>query len=191
MPISENEERILIDQAKEDPRAFDRLYHLYVNRIFAYVWHRVRDDALAQDVTAATFEKALRNIKRYEWRGYSFGAWLYKIAYNELVSHHRRQKFLAPLNAIENLWKADISVEAEVHLQGQKDVLNEALQQLADHDQELLVLKFYEGLSSYEVGQIMGYSENNVNVRLHRALKRLKDEVSRLEIARGADYVSR
>lgn len=189
--MSENEEQLLVEQAKKDPQAFDQLYNIYVNRIYAYIWQRTHDESIAKDITAATFEKALRNIKRYEWRGFTFGAWLYRIAYNELVSYQRRQKFLSPLSTIERWWKSDTSVEAEVHLQGQKDVLHEALSQLADKDQELLVLKFYEGLSSREVGEIMGYSENNVNVRLHRALKRLKDEMSRLEMAKGAEYVSR
>jgi len=60
------------------------------------------EDAVAEDITALTFEKALRALPGYEPRGVSFGAWLYRIARNELISYQRKQRwftFLRPNHA--------------------------------------------------------------------------------------------
>lgn len=183
----QDEERLLVERAKANPAEFDHLYILYVDRIYAYLWQRVRHKGIAEDITAVTFEKALRNIKKFEWRGITFVAWLYRIAHNELVNYHRKQKFLTPLSAIEQWWKSDVSVEVEVQKQSQADQLRKALRSLSEKDQELVMLKFYDGLSSREVGEILGYTENNVNVRVYRALKRLKQEMAQLESTVGAE----
>ncbi|GIK55769.1 MAG: hypothetical protein HND44_03030 [Chloroflexi bacterium] len=64
-------DQTLIEQAKHDPQAFARLYDRYVDRIYRYAYRQTGDEALAQDVTAVTFERALRHIQRYQWRGQS------------------------------------------------------------------------------------------------------------------------
>jgi RNA polymerase sigma-70 factor (ECF subfamily) len=80
-------ERKLVEQAQKEPQAFAVLYDRYVARIFKYVQRQVQDEMVAQDVTAVTFEKALRHIRRYEVQDGSFSAWLYRIAHNELMSY--------------------------------------------------------------------------------------------------------
>ncbi len=67
-------DRQLVEQAQNDPAAFAVLYDRYVDRIFAYAQRLMQDEAAAQDVTAVTFEKALRHIRRYQWQGSSFAA---------------------------------------------------------------------------------------------------------------------
>jgi hypothetical protein len=93
-PMPSTDEKQLVEQAKSDPRAFTRLYDRYLDRIYAYVYRQTRDEMVAQDVTAVTFEKALRNIRRHRWQGVSFRAWLYSIARNEIAQHYRQQKRL-------------------------------------------------------------------------------------------------
>ncbi|KAA3659718.1 MAG: RNA polymerase subunit sigma-70, partial [Chloroflexi bacterium] len=84
-----HDDEALVKQAQTDPNAFGALYDRYVDRIYAYAYRQVQEAALAQDVTAVTFEKALRHIRKYRWQGKSFCAWLYRIARNEAMSHHR------------------------------------------------------------------------------------------------------
>lgn len=64
-------DKTLVEQAKTNPQAFARLYDQHVDRIFRYAFRQTGDEALAQDVTAVTFEKAMRHIWHYEWRGQS------------------------------------------------------------------------------------------------------------------------
>lgn len=93
-PMNLSDEKKLVEQAKLDPRAFARLYDLYLERIYGYVYRQTGNVMVAQDITAVTFEKALRHIRRHRWQGVSFGAWLYAIARNEIAQHYRQQKRL-------------------------------------------------------------------------------------------------
>jgi RNA polymerase sigma-70 factor, ECF subfamily len=182
--MPENEEEALVQRAQEDPQAFGVLYDRYVDRIYTFAWRQKSDKALAQDVTAITFEKALRHLQRYRRQGSSFCAWLYRIARNEIVQHYRRQRFLAPLRG----WLlSDSNVERAVQNQERQDALQEALARLPAPDREVIVLRFFEELSSAEVAEILGCSTANVYVRLHRALGRLRRE---MEVGASGEFAS-
>lgn len=182
--MPDTDEQALIGQAQRDPQAFAALYDRYVDRIYVFVYRRTHDEASAQDVTSVTFEKALRHLGRFRWQGVSFGAWLYRIARNEIAQHHRRQRFtfsLSDWHALEGATgTAAPTHEAHADLQA-------AFSRLSDNDQELLTLRFYEDLSSAEVAAVLGCSTPNVYLRLHRALGRLRHH---LEATQGEAYVA-
>ena len=73
-------EALLVEQARRDPAAFGVLYERYVDRIYAYIYHRVGNMQEAEDLTARTFYRALDNLESYEDRGAPFAAWLFRIA---------------------------------------------------------------------------------------------------------------
>lgn len=171
-----NDEARLVQQAVQDPHAFGTLYDRYVDRIYAYAQREMGSTDLAQDVVSATFEKALKNLHRYESRGHSFGAWLYRIARNEMLMYWRKQKWTVP---IVGRFLGSDSVEQVVQTRQQHTQLQQAMDRLASRDQEVLRLSFYEELSHSEIGQVLNCSSRNVAVRLHRALKRLKKELER------------
>jgi len=173
--ITMNDEPELIRRAQKDPQAFGWLYDRYVRRIYAFVYHRCGDGAIAQDVTATTFEKALQNISRFRWQGVAFGAWLYRIARNELNGYFRRERHNRDLD-----WRVLETHVAPSH-NGKHDALHAAFGALTDDDRELLTLRFFEDLSSAEVAQVLNTSVNIVYVRVHRALQRLRVELEKLE----------
>lgn len=175
-----DEER-LVARAKEDPQAFGALYDMYVGRIYAYIYRQSRDDAQTQDVVATTFEKALRNIQRYEWQGKSFCAWLYRIARNEFIQQHRKQRVWGVLLKNQPATEGR-GPETAVQHHERRSELQHALAQLNDRDREIITLRFYEELSSEEVAEILDCSVDNVYVRLHRALKRLRKQVEALDM---------
>jgi len=78
--MTDNDDKSLAEAARIDPQVFATLYDRYVDRIYAYALRQVGEVSQAQDVTSATFEKALRNLRHQGWRGDSFLAWLYQIA---------------------------------------------------------------------------------------------------------------
>src|SRR5579862_986723 len=88
--LGENDERLLIESAKRDPRRFAELYEHNFERVYSYVVGRLRDRSEAQDVTADVFHQALANIEKFEWRGVPFAAWLYRIAANAIVDRAQR-----------------------------------------------------------------------------------------------------
>ncbi|MCL4869879.1 MAG: sigma-70 family RNA polymerase sigma factor [Anaerolineae bacterium] len=170
-----DDEQVLVAQAKQDRERFALLYDRYVERIYAYACREMHDIALAQDVTSATFEQALRHLGGYQWQGTSFGAWLYQIARNEMRMQYRRQKWTVPL------WSWLVGGrDLEQTFQEQSDLtaVQRAMNQLKGRDQEILRLHYFEQLSHDEIGQVLGCSSRNVAVRLHRALERLRHKVA-------------
>ncbi|MAT97809.1 MAG: hypothetical protein CL608_11745 [Anaerolineaceae bacterium] len=105
------DEARLVQQARDDMQVFATLYDRYVERIYAYALREAGDVATAEDIVSATFEKALKHLPQYKWRGISFGAWLYKIARNELRMHWRKQKWTVPLLDIFRSGASDLTVE--------------------------------------------------------------------------------
>ena len=167
----------LVEQARHDPAAFGALYDRYVDRIFVYARRLMQDEAAAQDVTAVTFEKALRHIRQRGWQGESFIAWLYRIARNEAMSRLRRHKWLSPRQ-----WFGTTELrvtETAVHARQTSQAIHHALARLRPKDRDIIILRYLEELSSEDVAAILACSTNTVYVRLHRALERLRAELER------------
>ncbi len=184
------DEAALVERAKNDPAAFGTLYNRYVERIYGYALRETRDVAVAQDITATTFESALRHIRRFRWEKMGLAPWLYRIARNEIIQHYRRNKRLSPLaigdeiDAVErgvDVRDGERPIESAV-LSGERDRdLREALSELSRTDREVLTLRFLEQLPTEEVAQILDCSRNVVYVRLHRALERLRGHLVEIE----------
>ncbi len=88
------DEAALVEAARHDRQAFGLLYDRHFDAIYHYVAARVEDDAVAEDLAGAVWERALRAIERYELRGVPFLAWLYRIAGHVVANHHRRRRLL-------------------------------------------------------------------------------------------------
>ena len=86
----EADERRLIEAAQKDPARFGELYEMNFERVYAYVVRRLQNRSEAEDVTADVFHQALANLKRFEWRGIPFAAWLFRIAANLISDRWQR-----------------------------------------------------------------------------------------------------
>lgn len=168
-------ENKLIEEAKQDSEKFAVIYDKYVEQIFRYVMRRVGDQDLAEDLVSQTFFDALSHLKSYEYRGYPFSSWLYKIAHNNVLKWYRvnsrTQK--VDLEDIAEL-RSEEDVEAEVDARSEREDINALLDKLDYEDREIIRLKYFEEVSNIEISQVMGITPNNVGVKLYRALKKLK-----------------
>lgn len=172
-------EEELVAQAQADPRAFGALYERYVNRIYNYVYHRVGNHHDAEDLTARTFYRALSHIDRYVSRGAPFSAWLYRIAHNLIANWHRdraRRQIIA-LDDVGPLASRHDGPQAQAEAKERNEALWRAIRRLSPDRQQLLILKFGEGLSNAEIGKLMGRSEGAIKSLYHRTLLALQDEM--------------
>jgi RNA polymerase sigma-70 factor (ECF subfamily) len=182
--ITTSDEQSLVEQARHDPQAFAALYDRFVGPVFLFALRRTGDRVLAEDITSATFEKALRHLRQYGWKGRSYLAWLYRIAYQQMIHHHRRNyRFVALLPD----QPADIDVEQQAQSSLQWRAIVQASQKLSRDDQEVLALRLIERLSSAETADFLGCSPENVYVRLYRALERLRHELEAIGEFRGEE----
>jgi RNA polymerase sigma-70 factor (ECF subfamily) len=172
-------ERELVAKAQADPIAFGQLYDRYVSRIYNYVYHRVGNHHDAEDLTARTFYRALSHIDRYVHRGAPFSAWLYRIAHNLVANYHRdrsRRQTIA-LDETSAVTSRQPSPQEQAEANERAEALRRAIRRLSPDRQQLLILKFSEGLSNAEIGEIMGRSEGAIKSLYHRTLLTLQEEL--------------
>jgi RNA polymerase sigma-70 factor (ECF subfamily) len=171
-----NEEVLVRRAADGDAEAFGELYVRYLDEIYRYVFYKVSGEKKAEDLTEQVFLKAWEAMDGYEPRGYPFSAWLYRIAHNAVIDHYRTEKDESPLDSIA-FTLADESLGPEETLMKKREVsrLLEALRQLSEEKQELILLRFVEGLSHGRVAQILNKSVGACRVMQHRALASLSE----------------
>ena len=165
------EERQQILAAQRDRAAFAPLYERYADQIFAYAYMLTKDKEQAEDVTAATFAKAIEELPRFQWRGVPYSAWLYRVAGNMVARERRRPGWieLEPQHAAEMTDPADVAVE----LSRDADV-RAAVAALPADQRQVVVLRFGGELRNREIGELMGRSEGAVKLLTFRALTTLR-----------------
>lgn len=170
------DEQNLVARAKEgEAEAFGLLYDFYMPRIYRFVLVKVGHREEAEDLTHQTFLKAWERIDTYESRGYPFGSWLYRIARNSIIDHHRRSR---PQLSIEDLGPDFVSERERqtknLEFKMEWGVMLEAMFKLKDVEQDVLIMRFVEDLPHQEIAKAIGKSEGATKVIQHRALKNLK-----------------
>ncbi len=160
-----------------DPRDFLAVYDAYFPRVYNYIRYRCGDMVVAEDLTAAVFERALNHFATYRPERAPFGAWLFTIARN-LVSNHlraERNHTWMPLDEVDSHPLPALSPEdAVIQSQTEKELLT-ALACLDERGQDVLSLKFAARLTNRRIAEITGLSESNVGVILYRAIHHLRE----------------
>ena len=174
----EADERLLIEAAQHDPARFADLYELNFERVYAYIVRRVGDRAETEDLTAEVFHQALANLKRFEWRGIPFAAWLFRIAAN-LISD-RWQRSGREVNDDEKIESAQVS-PAEIEDVERRATLYRLVETLPADQKKVVVLRFVDQKSIKEVAREIRKTEGAVKQLQFRALTNLR---ARME---GAD----
>lgn len=173
------DEDACIEAARTDANAFGELYDHYVDRIYSYIFHRVNNVHDAEDLTSRVFYRAMSHIRTYENKGVPFSAWLYRIAHN-LVANWHRDRHRRPVVSLDELVVRSVAEEhPEFHMESEDNIrlVRKLIQDLDATRQELLVLKFTEGLSNTEIGSIMGRTEGAIKSLYHRTLLQMRKEL--------------
>ncbi|MFN2581397.1 MAG: RNA polymerase sigma factor [Candidatus Dormibacteria bacterium] len=170
-PAELEEERRQIMAAKQDAAAFAPLYDRYVDQIFAYVMSITKKKEQAEDVTAATFAKAIEELPRFEWRGVPYSAWLYRVATNLVTRERRRPGWieLDPHTAGEGPDAAEL-----VERLDRASTVRAAVAALPADQRQAVQMRFGGELTCREIGEIMGRSEGAVKLLTFRALTTMR-----------------
>jgi len=159
MPLAD--ERQLVLKAQDgDAEAFGRIYDGYVERIYRFVFFRVDDQQTAEDLTSQVFLKAWSNLDRFEFTRTPYIAWLYTIAHNTVIDHYRTRKVTTALEDVQLSQPDDAeAVENQIDLTVEMKTIRAAMQSLTDDQQQVLHLRFIEGMSNTEIAQQLGKRE--------------------------------
>lgn len=150
---------------------FARVYEDHVWRVYGFLAYRLRDRDVAEDLTQATFERALRAWGRFDPRRASELTWLLAIARNLLIDHHRRDRSDRNEPIDERLLPGVAGPEQRLSAAPE---LIEALAQLSDRDREVLALRFGGDLTGPEIADLLDLSLANVQQIVSRALRKLR-----------------
>ena len=169
----EEESRLVIRAVKRDSAAFGLLYESHLDRIYRYIFYRVGTSGEAEDLTEIVFLKAWEAIERYQPRGVPFVVWLYRLSHNLVVDSYRSRHPSVPLDDIRETEEPGANVIDQVEQQLDAEAVRVAVRTLSPEHQQLIVLRFVEGLSHAEVAQVTGKSEGAMRVVQFRALQAL------------------
>ncbi|MGH2505754.1 MAG: sigma-70 family RNA polymerase sigma factor [Ktedonobacterales bacterium] len=178
MIIEEQESALVTRATQRDHDAFTQLYQMYFDRIYRYIRLRLGNAVDAEDTTSAVFCNAWRTIHSFSpQRESSFAAWLFRLAHNAVVDRFRSMRDIISLDATgERLAIRAIHPGPEAQIERKLTIheLSTALESLTEEQREVVLLRFVEGLSAREVGDIMGKQEGAVRGMQFRAIESLR-----------------
>jgi RNA polymerase sigma-70 factor, ECF subfamily len=169
---SPNDERLLVEAARQDPARFGELYENNFERVYAYLARRARDRDEAQDLTSEVFHKAIAGLPRYEWRGLPFIAWLLGIAANVLADRWQRAGRMQEV-VTEDLEQVGIEDDVE-----RKAILYQLVDSLPADQRQVILWRFVGRKSLREMAAELGRSEGAIKQLQLRALQNLRERIS-------------
>ena len=177
-------ERGLVLRARTDPEAFGELFDYHLPRVYGFVARRVADRAMVEQITAATFGRGLDAVRAGTLRDASFGGWLIRVAASAIADQGRRVERPVP----DGVRATDLDEPGTERAEGlvgdevataafaaalDRDELRRGLQRVTEPQRRILVLKYFDMLSTPELCAALGVSATTLEARLDRALRAL------------------
>jgi len=177
MPLVNERELVLQAQAG-NAEAFGQLYDAYMERIYRFIFFRVEDQQTAEDITSQVFLRAWNNLDRFRLGRTPYLAWLYTIAHNAVIDHYRTRKVTTALEDVR-LSQPDYAevVESNIDFAVEMRSIKSAMRTLTDDQQQVLTLKFIEGMSNDEIARYIGKREGAVRALQMRGLRALAKQL--------------
>lgn len=167
----------LVRQAQNgQEKAFGELYQLYMKPLYRFVYSKVGNQEVAEDLTQTTFLKMLESLSSFSF-GSSFKTWLYRIALNTVMDHWRSvyKGRTLPLEDFIGILKANSEEIDQEEQQKKEKLVHEVIMELSPREQRILELRFLQGYSIKEVAQELELSLSNVKVIQHRAIRKARE----------------
>jgi RNA polymerase sigma factor (sigma-70 family) len=155
---------------------FERLYDMHAAKLYGFLRYRTGDTALAEDLLADTFERALRERRRFDPRRASEKTWLYAIALNLLRDRVRRTR--AEQRALERVG-AEVAADPmwEIDAVDERERLARALASLNPGEREAIALRYGADLTLREIAQVTRERDSTIEGRVYAALRKMRDEL--------------
>lgn len=170
----------LVERAQNgETEAFGLIYDRYMDTVFRFIYFRVGNRQLAEDLTSDTFLRALKRIGSFTWQGRDLGAWLVTIARNLVADHFKSGRYRLEvttgdvLDADREDRGPEGSPESAVVDHITNVTLLTAVKQLNPEQQECIVLRFLQGFSVAETAQAMSKNEGAIKALQYRAVRAL------------------
>lgn len=180
--MQDNEKDIVLIEGilKGDSSAYRALINRHKAYAFTVAFRILGNREEAEEITQDAFMNAFRALNSFN-REAKFTTWFYRIVFNAAVGHKRKRKIVS--EQIEDFKLAQLGITSsldELKLQEQKAYIQQALNNLSPDDVTMITLFYLKEFSLEEIEQITGIAANTAKVKVHRARKRLAEELSRI-----------
>ena len=171
----------LIERAKRgDTAAFKEIYKTFYSRIYRYLIYNGQNEEGAKDLAQETFIRAWKSLPSFTIRsGGTLQAFLFRIARNLLIDRSRKKKEY-PLKDFHEIETQEDFVEDFAKKQQQKNV-KKALGELEEKDRQIVILRYFEELSTGDTAKALKMKEGALRVRIHRVLRKLQTILERYD----------
>jgi len=142
--------------------------------LYRYAYLRLRDRELTEDVVQEAFIKAWKSRESFDANKASLKTWLFRILSNTLIDQLRKKQ-RRPQAELSETISTDDDIAAEAAQSDQINYVLNKITDMEDREQELLLLRYREGLSIKEIGEVCDLKESATKVAIHRAIKKLRE----------------
>jgi len=173
----------IISRAQDgDATVLSDLYEHYRESVFRFLYYRVGDVQVAEDLTSEVFLRMVRAIGGYRPRGIAFDAWLFQIARNQAIDYYRKQSREQNVPLEEELFVANEGIEKMIDGKFNNESLVQALRHLNESQRDVMVRRFVNEMPIAQVAQTLHKSEDSVKALQRRGLIALREILSRWEV---------
>ncbi len=174
--MENNPEKLAIAAAEGDSGAFGKLYEMFFDRIYRYIYYRTLNRETAEDLCSKTFLKALDRLETYNPEKGAFSGWLYRIASNSITDYFRTADRLEFHSGVWDVASNEDHV-VDVHNRLYWEKLKPVLDSLPADKRNLIIMRVWDELSFREIAELTGKSEASCKMGFSRTLKLLRDSV--------------
>lgn len=173
-------ENNLIKQAQTgDKGAFGKIYGYYLPKIYRFILIKVSNKGEAEDLTHEVFLNVWKNINSFTPKGFPFSSWVYRIAKNEVIDFYRTSKKDLRLEQVEeNFLKIPETQTSEINQALDLEKIKSLINLLKPDQQDVLIMRFVEGLNHEEIAAALDKSEGAVRIIQFRAIQNLKELIN-------------
>ncbi len=175
--LDSNKDNALVKRAQAGETAvIGELYDRHQERIYRYIWSKIGNQQLAEDLTGEVFTRMVTHIPGYKIGQTPFHAWLYQIARNLLADTYRKEAYrkTEPLDTAVNYQDGATMIHTAVEQKLDIEQIHEALDLIDPLQREVIVLRFMVGMSLQEVAFTLDKTVGAVKTLQHRGLKALR-----------------
>ena len=170
----DGEEKIVKNAIKGEAEAFGLLYDHYQPQIYRFIYIKVSHREEAEDLTHQVFLKTWQTINNYQHQGLPFSGWLYRVARNLIIDYYRGQKNIVGLDNIKEVSFTGRPLDEQIDAVLDTERVKTAVRQLSPDYQDVIILRFIDGLSPKETALALDKSESSIKLLQYRAVKNLK-----------------
>jgi RNA polymerase sigma-70 factor (ECF subfamily) len=181
IPAAESRETIVSKERIGDTSqriAIASLYGDYYDKIVRYIFIRISNRSEAENLGGEVFLRALRSLGSYRGSKLQMPAWLFSIARNLVIDYQRKMSKRKHVSIDEVEIADSHSVEQEMETKSEVARLSKALKQVTPAQREVIGLRFFAGMSSFEVSKILGKSSGAVREMQRAAIETLRKQMA-------------